>query len=704
MEELKYRNLFLTIVLKDLRENRRELASLIISETILISLFTAGAVGFQIFTSQNTDEYFMREDGISRMFVSGFSLMLLCGVVLLIATLIPYLGKRVPKYILLKRMGASVKDRRRMVIIEGGVTYLCSIIPGLLLGILFSSILRRLLISYLNIDFELGKISLFTYPIICIVALLAYVLSFLLTGELESDFRVITSMHESARIEKLSSRLPVLQIVSGLVMCVAAYAAYTRIAYHEALYLTALFYIGLYLIGRNAASMLMTYTRKNNPEKYYRNLLINDQFYNRFRTTTRYILAFSLISFIVCFNSGLQIIETINAEEPVNLFPYDIMCIADENDTAYFDNLRKNSKIEMYEYPMVRVANMDKTERMEKPTETRIQGQQIGISESTYHELRKALDSSYVPTDLRLDDDGNNIYIVHQQDSSVKAQPVDWYYNKSKPDIHAGVPCIQLLDPFHGAYSEKNISGEEITVLTGCYSTPKCENIIVFSDEYFSKAQREWMNTDVLTGYSAETFKEMFGNEEPLHIQGPTTLVLINAENSVVRELDNEMKDMEEAHKYIGNYDPSIHFHYSSENAIKQMVVERAARITINISIMTVFLLVGILLLYSKCQMELKEKKGRDKFLRSMGMPVKERIRILKREISVFVVYPAIILIVSSVVFVAGTYRVRMYNSELAARCTRMYATLFAGWIIVNVLCTWLVSVTIRKEIMSNGQ
>ena len=76
MEELKYRDLFLTIVLKDLRENRRELASLIISETILISLFTAGAVGFQIFASQNTDEYFMREDGISRMFVSGFSLML----------------------------------------------------------------------------------------------------------------------------------------------------------------------------------------------------------------------------------------------------------------------------------------------------------------------------------------------------------------------------------------------------------------------------------------------------------------------------------------------------------------------------------------------------------------------------------------------------------------------------------------------------
>ena len=451
--------------------------------------------------------------------------------------------------------------------------------------------------------------------------------------------------------------------------------------------------------------MLMTYTRKNNPEKYYRNLLINDQFYNRFRTTTRYILAFSLISFLACFSSGFQIIGIVNAQQPDELFPYDIMCLADENDTKYFDGLKKDSDIEIHEYPMVRVTNLDKTERFERISEITIQGQQIGISESTYHELKKAIDPSYVSKDLGLKDDGSNVYVVHQQDRSIKAQPVDWRYNKSKPDLHIGVPCIRVLDEYHGTYCEKDIAGEEIASITGCYSTPKCENIIVFSDRYFEKAQDEWMNVDVATGYSVEAFMAFMGDDaEPLLVQGPTKLVLINTDEFHVKELDKELDTMEKDHQYIGNYDSSVHFHYSSENAIKQMVVERAARISINISIMTIFLLVGILLLYSKCQMELKEKKGRDKFLRSMGMPVKERIRILKREISVFVVYPAIILIVSSVVFVAGTYRVRMYNSELAASCTKMYATLFAGWIIVNVLCTWLVAVTIRKEIMSNGQ
>lgn len=40
---------------------------------------------------------------------------------------------------------------------------------------------------------------------------------------------------------------------------------------------------------------------------------------------------------------------------------------------------------------MVRVANVDKTERMEGRGERRAQGQQIGISETTYHKLKKIL-------------------------------------------------------------------------------------------------------------------------------------------------------------------------------------------------------------------------------------------------------------------------------------------------------------------------
>ena len=702
MENL-LKNALISIILKDLRENRRELVSLIMSESILISLFTVGVLGFQIFSSKDADEYFMREDGISRLFISACSLMLLCGTVLLIATLIPYLGKRIPKYTLLRRMGISVRDQRRMIIIEAGVTYLLSIIPGLLTGTLSSYVLKHVIVSYLQIDFELGSISTFTYPIICFATLCTYALSFLLTRELESDFGVISSTQETARTERSISRKPAAWIIAGSILCVVSSAAFFRIEYHEALYLTAIFYLGMYLAVKNITSVIMAGTRKNRPDKYYRNLLNSNQFYNRYQTTTRYILALSLISFLACFTSGFQMIGIVNAQNAEDLFPYDIMCLADENDAKYFDGLKKDSDIEIHEYPMVRVANLDKTEHFERINEITIQGQQIGISESTYHELKGAIDPSYVPEDLGLNDDGSNVYVVHQQDRSIKAQPVDWRYNKSKPDLHIGVPCIRVLDEYHGTYYEKNIAGEEIASITGCYSTPKCENIIVFSDRYFEKAQDEWKNVDITTGYSVEAFRAFMGDDaEPLLIQGPTRLVLINTDPSHVQQLDRELDALEEEHKYIGNLDSSVHFHYSTPDEIQQVTVERAARIAIGVCMLVIFLIMEILLLYSKCQMELKEKKGREKMLRGLGMPLRDRRRLLSREINVFLVLPAVFLIISSAVFLTGTYSVRMYDSNLVIRCTKMYAAMITAWIAVNAIFTWLIKILIGKEILSD--
>lgn len=702
MEKLYRKDLFISIVLKDMKENRRDRVSLVVSEMILISLFTAGALGYQLFSSKDANEYFMREDGISRLFISSCSLMLLCSIVLLIATLVPYLGKRIPKYTLLKRMGISARDNKRMMIIEAGVTYLFSVVPGLLVGVLFAYVLKQVIISYLGISFQLGKVSPLTFPIVCIATLAAYALSFLLIGELEADFRVITSTQETARTEKLQHRWPVVKIIVGSILCILSAVAFSRIEYHEALYLTAVFFFGLYLIGKNTSSILMIDTHKNNPHKYYKDLLMNNQFYNRFQTTSRYILSFSMISFLACFSSGFQIIGIVNAQQPDELFPYDIMCLADENDTKYFDGLKKDSDIEIHEYPMVRVTNLDKTERFERISEITIQGQQIGISESTYHELKKAIDPSYVSKDLGLKDDGSNVYVVHQQDRSIMAQPVDWRYNKSKPDLHIGVPCIHVLDEYHGTYCEKDIAGEEIASITGCYSTPKCENIIVFSDRYFEKAQDEWMNVDVATGYSVEAFMAFMGDDaEPLLVQGPTKLVLINTDEFHVKELDKELDAMEKDHQYIGNYDSSVHFHYSTPGEIEQVMVERAARISINVCIIVILFLMEVLLLYSKCQMELKEKRAREKLLCNLGMSYSERGRLLSKEINVFCIIPAAVLIFSSAVFLSGTYIVRMYNTNLAIECTKMYATLLVAWMAANALFTWLITTVIRKDILS---
>ncbi len=75
---------------------------------------------------------------------------------------------------------------------------------------------------------------------------------------------------------------------------------------------------------------------------------------------------------------------------------------------------------------------------------------------------------------MDLDAEGKEGYLVHQQDRSVKAQPMDWFYGKSRPNIHIGVPAAEYdWRDKKNTYIERVVTGEEIGSLTGCYSTEK---------------------------------------------------------------------------------------------------------------------------------------------------------------------------------------------------------------------------------------
>ena len=75
-------------------------------------------------------------------------------------------------------------------------------------------------------------------------------------------------------------------------------------------------------------------------------------------------------------------------------------------------------------------------------------------------------------------------------------------------------------------------------------------------NEYFKKAQNEWKNTEVLTGYKLDRYKAIYGDEgEPYIIEGPTKLVFIQADKKYIDQIDKELESKEAKHKYIGNYD-----------------------------------------------------------------------------------------------------------------------------------------------------
>lgn len=705
-EKMKEDKLFFLVMKKIFLGHYKEMRILILCEMILTAISYAIVSGYQMFSSGHSSEYFLQEDGISKSFFSAGMILLFCGMVLIITVLISYLGKRIPEYVFLQRMGISKKDLKKMVLYETAISYLASIIGGFFVGKILNIGLKTLIIQALNINFKLGKVAFFTYPLICVLILCIYGLSFLLVKELESDFLIITNTKETARVEKLRGKFRIPKIVLGIVLCVYSVYAYSKIYHCESAFLIIMFFAGLYLSLRNILSVFLEYTKRKNEKKYYKNLLKNNRFYYRINTISRYILFFSLMSFLSCFYFGIQFISIINDEKAENLYPYDFMCIADRADDKIFEKIKEKYHATVVEYPMVRVANADKTEHSEGRGEVVIQGQQIGISESTYYKLKKAIDPSYKKKSLKLDKNGKKVYIVHQQDRSTKAQPLDWYYNKKLPDLHIGLPCEYCDHADHETtYYEKIVAGEEISSLTGCYSTPKCENLVVFSDEYFEKAKNEWKDTDVLTGYKVERYNAIYGDEgEPYIVEGPTKLVLIQTDEKYMDQIDRELESKEEKHKYIGNYDSTVKFHYSSKTATLDMKTERAVKALICIYIILTLSVLNWIMLYAMHEMEKKEKTEREQFLIFMGMDKDERKKMNRREWYVYWIIPTIILVISTAFFMRDTMVARMYTEDMREICELQEIELLIIWIVINGIYFWIMNRKVGKELKADDK
>lgn len=252
---MKKDKLFFQIMKKIFLGHHKELRILILCETILTAISYAIVSGYQMFSNGHSSEYFMQEDGISKNFLSAGTILLFCGIILIITVLISYLGKRIPEYVFLQRMGISKKDLKTMVLYEAAISYLVSIIAGFFVGKILTEGLKILMVRALHINFKLGRVAFFTYPSICILILFIYGLSFLLVKELQSDFLIITNMNETARIEKLEGKFRVPKIMIGIILCIYSVYAYSKIYHYESAYLIIAFFAGLYLSLRNIFSI-----------------------------------------------------------------------------------------------------------------------------------------------------------------------------------------------------------------------------------------------------------------------------------------------------------------------------------------------------------------------------------------------------------------------------------------------------------------
>lgn len=697
----KYSSLLYRIFWKNFLYNWKDYALFVVCGTMMAAVTFTLLGSYQSLSELHRDEgtlvlFGTIGEGIQRILVNAMFPLGICAVFLLVYVLLFYLKKRMLSYSMLVTLGIRKNALYITVVVEIGISILLSVLFGCLMGNVLTLLIRRGMCFLFGETITFSPVTGNIYRSTIFMIIVIYVLSFL-GIVIVTDFNPIVANTRKVQSENLpKKRLKVFMII-GLVLAIGSWLLYTQIWNFEKVTLIGTFCLGLFLLLRYGGAFYLRKERKR--QRYLAKLLDRNQLYHKSLTTAWYLTGLVTIHLCAVFYFTFPMVSSIVSEDPETLFPYDFMCMADEGDDAFFQELEDKYKAEITSYPMVRVVSVDKTQEREAYEHFLPQGQNIGISESTYHELKKALDPDYQMHPLGLDVDGKKICIVHQQDPSVKAQPIDWRNFKINPYIHIGLPCEKCdINGFYLNYvfPNRKVMKDEIGSLTGCYRQGLLENLVVFSDEYFKEAQELWKDTYIWDGYSIEKYYEKYGWPEAIPgetiLQGPTKLVLVHVDAKYIDSMTQEMKHLEEEHyeDFELYYDSEINCWYSSKEAIQDIKSERIMKAIVNGFVIVVLAVTGIIFLLIKIISEIEEKKIRAVFLDRMGMRSSERVHLLKNELYIFYQVPFFITTIAAILFTASTFYVRMYTVDIIKEYLIHAVPIWAGYFVIQWIFIWI--------------
>ena len=672
-EEKKYTSLYYHVVWKNFKKNWRDYFLLLASSLIVFSFILAGFGMQSILSAEHSDEDMFLFKGIGTIVFNALVPLGIISVFIIVLLLFYYLKCRAKNYGVFLTLGMRKKNLYYFVAVEFIVGITIILLAGGIIGYGIIFLVTKESSKVMSVALHMADAGILTYLKAVAVILVTFLVSAMATRDIFYSFNIGQSADLRAIREKMPGRVRKLLFVVGIAICVYCVCSYSRISNYEGIRYLAECFLGIFLVLRYGAADYLIRERKK--QKYLNKLLDHSELYHKSKTGTGYMAALTIVQICILFYFPTQIISTMIAEDAEQLYPYDIVCFADEGDDTFFEELKSKYDLEIDIYPMVRVSNMNCLDNKFFGS-LPVQGQHIGISETTYHELKRKLDPDYDKKSLGLDKEGESVYIVHQQDKTVRAQPVD-YEDVVQPILHVGEPSqasytIYSIDP---NYYPRVVKGEEIGSLIGCFHQGGKENIIVFSDEFFEVAKDMWKTRDANTGDIFMSEEEKIPGETLR--QGPARLVLINAAEKDITNVVSEVSVFAEEHEYnqpfnlvdrmngVKTYDSSIKNYYDKQTAVKNLETERIMKIMMNAMVLLVFFIISIILICIKMLTESEMNQKRAEFLTCMGMREKARIRLLRKEIFIYYfILPTILAAITAAGFAAAVFIARMYTIE----------------------------------------
>ncbi len=696
----RYCRLHYRVLWKNLWHNQKDYFFLLLAGIVSVLFIFLGAGLWNMLRnsagSQNNDYIMLSLSAIMMEFIV---ISIIITFLLLMLVLAFYRKKRMAGNGLFETLGVRSNVMFAAWMVEMTAAFIISVAAGLLLG----NVLLRLIRTGIEKIFpELGSLPMpesmmymMTVFIMFLVSLLAYGFAHDIdTGQKSADGRAA-----AVRQEPMPGKYRMVLLALGVFLIGVSLSLFGQRRMSENIYLLCLFFAGMYLAFRNGLGMYLERKRKN-MGKYLRDLPKEQMVYYRFQTTVKYMMLFLVLDVCVLFFFSMRVSSNQAAQKAENIYPYDYVCMAndgDEKDRELFDKLKEECKAKITTLPMMRVTTLDATSEPNKFLEVvPFQGQNIGVSESTYRELMK-LAGEEPKEDLGLSDNGKNIHIVYQQDEGTDAKPLDWYMGVKEPFVHIGQPLLNH-SPYtrRETYPIREIAGEERVILTGGFRKGIYENIVVFSDAYFEKMKDDWKSTDIWTGEPVEPEEAKL--EVNIH-EWPDQLQLVHVPEAYLNQADEIIQMFRENHAYDEFFDSQVQSAYSKREEIQQRNIERLLESGVNGLVILLLLAEGVFLLYMKAKMDLPEMKVRYQFMENFGMREKERFACAKREVSRFVWVPLLLSVPFVLVFTVETFWMRMPTKDMLLRYAGYEAVIWFVYVAVKILVLKFLEREIKKTL-----
>lgn len=569
-----------------------------------------------------------------------------------------YVKSRLKDYGMLLVLGIREKALKQIIAIEYAGSLIMAIILGVLLGVPCIYGAKGLIYSYGKEIGSLGDINIVMVLISVLICLLIFSIAFLLNKD------IIWGLALSGKltVEKQSERRPVkrrkLKCVIGMAISAITIGLFAKRLFFENIYLIFIFCLGMYFIYYWGCSLVLTKI-KQKEKWYYKNSLTINSYYYRYKSNIIHIFSLFILDFFILFYITVQTLSAIPSGSIASGYPYNFVSMFEKFDEKYFAELKDNYQAQISIEPMVRITVSDITKRREDPLSTMEipQGQQIGISQTTYNKINKS----------KLDLKEKEIFISYQQTKAENAHPVDFSRLSVVPGIHAGLPLpYEFTQRFQTFPNDYLLKGEERNLFIGHLQGGYQENVIVFSDEQFNKLRS---NTN-----------------------GPKYICFVNCPQSMRESVEESLEaytashisQNEEQDEYGYNYDQKIKAVYNTEIYMNDEQSENILKLTVNFLAFLALVFATWFIQFIKYASDSDYVKRKGEFLRCLGMKEKEIKKTIFGELSITRIVSIGPGIVFSLIFTYVSLQVRFYTLEEMVWHLKYYIIIALAYILIE--------------------